>query len=68
MNKMIFAAVASIFVASGANATTVLGCEVKPVDGTNYSVKVDPNCAFDEAGTGSVTPIPSPLPSFPTAN
>ena len=30
-----------------ATTTTMLGCEVKPVAGSNYVVKADPTCNFE---------------------
>lgn len=33
-------------------AVTVDGCEVRPVEGGNYFVKVDPTCEFARVGLG----------------
>jgi len=36
-----------------ATTTTMLGCEVKPVAGSNYVVKADPTCNFAITQTNS---------------
>ena len=49
-------AIAAIFAATTLNAGTMLGCEVKPVAGSNYVVKADPTCEFAVTSTRSKMP------------
>jgi hypothetical protein len=45
-----------------ATAKTIAGCEVQPVEGSNYFVKVDPTCKFDTpVGTRTYAEGESPL-------
>lgn len=39
-------ALTAALLAVPAFAETMLGCEVRPVEGSNYVVKVDPTCNF----------------------
>lgn len=50
-----------------ADTKTVQGCEVAPVDGSNYSVKADPTCNFNSlstGGAGAQTSGPVPVGGF----
>lgn len=50
---IIVAALTGALLTVPAFADTVLGCEVTPVDGSNYSVKADPTCGFTGLTTGA---------------